>query len=318
MNSVISNGETEQTVKVKAPAKVNLYLHVTGRRSDGYHLLDSLFAFAGVYDDIEISKSDDETLSLEVNGEFADVLAKQEEKSHLPNVEADDNIVLKATKLLASELGENPFVHIKLTKNLPVAAGIGGGSADAAATMKGLLKLWGKESKISNEKLESIALQLGADVPPCLYSSPIHVSGVGEVIEKTPTIPEMWFVLVNPRIALPTPKVFQALRRINNASCPNLSSSYPMENPAKDVFEFAEKMKKRDNDLFVPAAKEVPEIRNVIEALSNTHGCLLSRMSGSGATCFGLYQSEVTAFKAAREIQEAMSEWWVASAPLLK
>jgi 4-diphosphocytidyl-2-C-methyl-D-erythritol kinase len=308
----MASGENNSII-MQAPAKVNLYLHVTGRRSDGYHLLDSLFAFVGIYDDIEISKSDDETLSLDIDGEFAFAL----ESKAPPPIPQEDNIILKAVKLLAKEIGEKPYVHIKLSKNLPVAAGIGGGSADAAATLKGLLKLWNREDSVSLQKLEEIALKLGADVPPCLYSYPIHVSGVGEIIEKSPPIPPMWFVLVNPRILLPTPKVFKALRRINTAAKPNLSSSYPMENPASDVFEFVEKMKKRDNDLFVPAAKEVPEIRDVVDAISNTEGCLLSRMSGSGATCFGLYQSEVTAFKAVKDIATKYPKWWVKSAPLL-
>lgn len=304
----------DNPIIMQAPAKVNLYLHVTGRRSDGYHLLDSLFAFADIYDEVEISKSDDETLSIDIDGEFAFAL---ENNSNKP-IPEKDNIILKAVKLLADELGEKPHVHVKLSKNLPVAAGIGGGSADAAATLKGLLKLWNKENAISPQKLEEIALKLGADVPPCLYSHPINVSGVGEVIEKSPPIPPMWFVFVNPRILLPTPKVFKALRRINTADKPNLSSSCPVENPASDVFEFVEKMKRRDNDLFVPAAKEVPEIRDIIDVIADTDSCLLSRMSGSGATCFGLYQSEITAFKAVKNIIAKYPKWWVKSAPLLR
>lgn len=304
----------DNPIIMQAPAKVNLYLHVTGRRSDGYHLLDSLFAFAGIYDEIAISKSDNEILSLDIDGEFAVAL----ESSAKNPIAEEDNIILKTVKLLAEELGEKPHAHVTLTKNLPVAAGIGGGSADAAATLKGLLKLWDKEGAISTSKLEEIALKLGADVPPCLYSHPIHVSGVGEIIEKAPPIPLMWFVLVNPRILLPTPKVFKALRRINTVAKPNLSSSCPMENPASDVFEFVEKMKRRDNDLFVPAAKEVPEIRDIIDAISDTDGCLLSRMSGSGATCFGLYQSEITAFKATKDISAKYPKWWVKSAPVLQ
>jgi 4-diphosphocytidyl-2-C-methyl-D-erythritol kinase len=276
-----------------APAKVNLYLHVTGKREDGYHLLDSLVVFAGVGDDLTIEEAD--TLSLSLDGPNAGPLAAD-----------PDNLVLKAARLLAAEAGISPQAKLALTKRLPVASGIGGGSADAAAALRGLLELW-KLSPAADD-LARIALKLGADVPVCLKGRPVFVGGVGEFLDPVPRLPACWLVLVNPGIPLATPAVFKA-RQGGFAKAGRFTKS-----PA-NAKAFAELLAKRHNGLTEAAIAVVPEVAGVLEAIAVTKGCLLSRMSGSGATCFGLYADKPSAERAAAWLTRP--GWWVAAAELL-
>jgi 4-diphosphocytidyl-2-C-methyl-D-erythritol kinase len=281
------------SIREFAPAKVNLYLHVIGKRADGYHLLDSLVVFAGVGDDLLIE--DDDSLSLSLDGPKAGALAAD-----------PDNLVLKAARLLAAEAGIAPKAKMVLTKRLPVASGIGGGSADAAAALRGLLQLW--KLNPAAEDLSRIALKLGADVPVCLKGRPVFVGGVGEFLDPVPTLPACWLVLVNPGIPLSTPAVFKA-RQGEYAKTGRFADS------PSDPKAFAELLSRRHNGLTEAAIAVIPEIAGVLETIGVTDDCLLARMSGSGATCFGLYADKTSAIRAAAWLTRP--GWWVAAAELL-
>jgi len=285
----------ENSVSIFAPAKVNLYLHVTGKRDDGYHLLDSLMVFAGVGDIIEAASADD--LSLAIVGPFAEGLETN-----------DDNLVLKAARALQKTSGCKKGATLTLTKELPIASGIGGGSADAAATLKALVELW--EIDLADEKMQEIALSLGADVPVCLRGRASFVGGIGEDLSAPPPLPPSWLVLVNPGVGVSTPEVFKARRG-------GFSSAAQFDETPKDAEQLAEFLAARTNDLEAPARKIAPAIDEVVERLGAQDACLLARMSGSGATCFGLFGEEDMAWDAALSIAEANPNWWVTAAPLM-
>jgi 4-diphosphocytidyl-2-C-methyl-D-erythritol kinase len=274
-----------------APAKVNLYLHVTGRRADGYHLLDSLVAFADIADRVEVASTD--RLNLEIDGPFAAALSTDA-----------DNLVLKAARLLAEAAGRDPRVRIRLTKNLPVAAGLGGGSADAAAALKALLRLW--RIPRSRVALERIAEALGADVPVCLEGGVRYLSGIGERIEPAPPLPPAGLVLVNPNIALPTKRVFERFHG-------RFSEPARLDRAAADAIALAHALARRRNDLTEAAEAAVPEIARVLAALRQNSDCLIARMSGSGASVFALYADPPTADRAAQRLRTAAPGWWIAA-----
>lgn len=278
-----------------APAKLNLYLHVTGKRADGYHLLDSLIAFAGLHDTVGVAQSD--TLGLEAGGAFA---------SNLP--ESGDNIVLKAARLLRESAGIASGAQIRLTKHLPVASGIGGGSADAAAVLRALDALW--RCRASEEDLAALALAIGADVPVCLHGRAAYVGGIGEKIASAPKLPACHLVLVNPCVAVSTAKVFAARP-------PNFGEPGRFAQAPKNLGEFAALLAKRRNDLAETAIALCPEIAVCLKALQLAAGCKLARMSGSGATCFGLFAGGKAAMRAGAEISAREPGWWVASSPLV-
>jgi 4-diphosphocytidyl-2-C-methyl-D-erythritol kinase len=278
-------------VAVLARAKVNLYLHVLGRRPDGYHLLDSLVVFADVGDRIEVAAA--EGLRLDIDGPFA------------PQVPGgDDNLVLRAARALAEAAGRPAAAAIRLTKSLPVAAGVGGGSADAAAALRALVRLW--RVAIDGERLRRLALTLGADVPMCLRGRPAFVGGIGEKIEEAPDLPACALLLVNPRTELPTPGVFA--RRRGPFSQPGRFAT-----PAAEARALAAQLADRRNDLTQAAIGLVPAIAAVLDALRATPGVLLARMSGSGATCFGLCEDEA-ASAAACALAERHPQWWITAA----
>jgi 4-diphosphocytidyl-2-C-methyl-D-erythritol kinase len=282
-------------VELFAPAKVNLYLHVTGKREDGYHLLDSLVVFAGTGDTLRFAPS--ETLSLEIEGPGAETLSA-----------GADNIVLKAARALADALGRPAQAAITLEKHLPVASGIGGGSADAAATLRGLMALW--DISLDDDTLARIGLGLGADLPVCLAGRPTQMSGIGEMLEAAVTLPPAWLVLVNPRIALSTPSVFRA-------RAGDFTPAAPLTEIPADANALANALINRRNDLAPPAMMLEPAVKAMLDAIGETQGCLLARMSGSGATCFGLYADEESADQAADALAAAHPDWWVSPAPIL-
>jgi 4-diphosphocytidyl-2-C-methyl-D-erythritol kinase len=286
---------TEGTVEAFAAAKVNLYLQVVGRRADGYHLLDSLVAFAGVGDRLLLHPADD--LSLCIDGPNAGVLAVE-----------PDNIVLKAARALAAAADVPAKAAITLTKRLPVASGIGGGSADGAATLRGLCLLWDIDP--DEKELARIGLALGADLPVCLAGKPMHMSGIGEILTPAPALPPAWLVLVNPGVGLSTPSVFKA----RNAA---FSSPAPLTDATSDAVHLAKALASRRNDLMEPAIRLLPVVGDMLDALGTEKDCLLARMSGSGATCFGLFADKTTAEDAARHLSAEHSAWWVAAAPLI-
>lgn len=289
------------TVHEFAPAKINLTLHVLGRRDDGYHLLESLVAFAGVGDELEVAKGP--TFTLDVDGPFA---------GELPD--AAGNIVVAAADALAHGASDiPPGAAIRLRKNLPVAAGIGGGSANAAACLRALLKLNGKS--MSDTALNQIAVGLGADVPVCLRSEISMMSGIGQIVEPAPALPEVHAVLVNPRVAVPTGPIFQALGLLQGAMVAEEAPS-PPAGGFRSAAALVDYLTLCRNDLEPPAAGMVREIGDVQDALFATEGCLFARMSGSGATCFGLYAKAGDAGAAAARMKSEHPGWWVADAPL--
>ncbi|MFC0409713.1 4-(cytidine 5'-diphospho)-2-C-methyl-D-erythritol kinase [Roseomonas elaeocarpi] len=264
-----------------APAKVNLFLHVTGRREDGYHLLDSLAVFAGVGD--ELSLQPGAALSLAVEGPEAAALAVE-----------PDNLVLCAARLLRPE-GEGPGAALRLRKHLPVASGIGGGSADAAAALRLLSRHW--ELPLPGN---AAVTRLGADVPVCLRSEAARMGGVGEVLHDAPALPECGLLLANPRIPLSTPAVFRA-------RAPGFTPPATLPERWHEAGAMAEALRRCTNDLEAAALSLCAPVGEVLRAIAAQPGCLLSRMSGSGATCFGLFPTAAAAEAAARGLPAA---WW--------
>ncbi len=274
-----------------APAKVNLYLHVTGRRADGYHLLDSLAVFGPAAD--EVAAEPATGLSLALDGPFGAGLAAE-----------PDNLVLRAARALAAEAGIAAGAALRLAKHLPVASGIGGGSADAAAALRLLNRLW--SLGFEEARLGAIGARLGADVPVCLASRPMRMGGVGEVLSPAPVLPECGLLLVNPGLALATPAVFRA-RMGAFTPAPALPSAWA------DATAMARDLAALRNDLEAPAIGLCPPIAEVLTVLGALPGCLLARMSGSGATCFGLFATAAAAVAAAPALPGG---WWRAAGAL--
>ena len=272
-----------------APAKVNLCLHVTGRRADGYHLLDSLVVFAEMGDRIHVAGAD--RLTLTITGPMAASLSASE-----------DNLVMLAARAFLSQNG----AALTLEKHLPVASGIGGGSADAAATLRALSRLWGLALPPPHE-----VLSLGADVPVCLAGVSARMQGVGDRITPLTGLPAAWLVLVNPGVKVATPLVFDGLV---NRSHPPLPPIFPY---FSSIMDFASFLIAHRNDLEPSAMELEPVIRQVKTALSAQPGCLLARMSGSGATCFGMFANVQDATAAAQALLSARPGWWVAAARML-
>ena len=291
--------KSHSAVTIAAYAKINLYLHVTGKRASGptrgYHELDSLIAFAGVGDRITIEPGNDLTFS--VTGPRAD---------DIPH--SDDNLVLKAAKLLASHADISSGAAITLEKNLPAASGIGGGSADAAAALIGLARHW--KLSLSTQELCELGLPLGADVPICVHGQAAQVAGIGEMITPAVTLPAAWLVLANPGVPVSTPSVFAA--RIGDFSKPD-----PLMKAPTNAADFATALLERHNDLTPAAISLTPVIRDTLDALHQCPGALLSRLSGSGATGFALFTEEHQAQTGAKTLKNDHPDWWVEAAPLL-
>jgi 4-diphosphocytidyl-2-C-methyl-D-erythritol kinase len=267
-----------------ARAKLNLSLAVVGRRDDGYHLLDSLVAFADVGDRLTAQAAPD--FALTIDGPFA------------PGLDAGPaNLVARAAQGFAERLGRKANVALRLTKNLPVASGIGGGSADAAATLRALSKLWAAPLPAD------LPATLGADVPVCVAGVPAWMSGIGEIVEPAGAVPDWGVLLVNPGVALATPSVFKA--RQGGFS---RGHRFPI---VLDALAHAR------NDLEAPAIALAPSIADVLVALRALPGIRVARMSGSGATCFGLFDGRDDAVLAAKALKaKAPSPWWIAAGGL--
>jgi 4-diphosphocytidyl-2-C-methyl-D-erythritol kinase len=281
---------SDRPVDEFAPAKINLCLHVTGRRADGYHLLDSFVVFAGAGDQVTVSPG--RGLSLALDGPEAGSLSGEA-----------DNLVMRAARAMGVT-----DTALALWKTLPIASGIGGGSADAAATLRALSRLTG----IGLPDAGTV-LALGADVPVCLAGRPVRMQGVGEVMTALPPLPLLWMVLVNPRVPVSTPQVFAALTSRDNPPVPALPTA-ALRTAAGLADWLARETR---NDLAAPARQVAPILSVVQDALASTPGCLLARMSGSGGTHFGLFASEADAFAAARALTTDHSAWWIAAAPVL-
>jgi 4-diphosphocytidyl-2-C-methyl-D-erythritol kinase len=281
-----------QRQSVDAPAKINLALHVVGRRPDGYHLLESLTVFTGFGDRLSIEKAEADAFS--ASGPFADDVPLDE-----------DNLVVAARERLraAFPLFDCPPVSIRLEKNLPIASGLGGGSSDAAAALVALSKEW--EIPATKPELARLCPALGADVPMCLAQEPLIATGVGEKIALVPGFPALSLVLVNPGVPVATPQVFRSLASFENPGLPPLPSPLGFD----ALIGWLDKTR---NDLEPTARKIAPEIGKALDEIAAS-GALISRMSGSGATCFGIYRNEAEARGAARHISRERPGWFTAA-----
>jgi 4-diphosphocytidyl-2-C-methyl-D-erythritol kinase len=268
-----------------APAKINLFLHVGERRADGFHPLQSLAVFTAAGDALKIEDAPD--LSLTIDGPFAKGLQSE-----------SDNLVLRAARAL-----DGRGARLTLTKNLPVASGIGGGSADAAAALRGLNALWnlGKDSSV----LCATAAELGSDIPVCVVSQPSFMEGRGEILRVAECIPRVPMLLVNPGVAVPTRDVFAALKERSGAEMALPQGRFA---DTADLLRFLETTR---NDLEAPALALQPVIGEVLKAICALPGALLARMSGSGATCFGIFADDDACARAAATLRKAAPNWWI-------
>lgn len=273
-----------------APAKINLALHVTGRRPDGYHLIDSLAVFTRFGDRLEIEPSE--------RDEFL-VLGRYGQSVPLDST----NLVIRARDALRHEVGvgRTSPVAIKLEKNLPVASGVGGGSTDAAATLKALARLWKLDT--DHIALARIGLSLGADLPMCLEARPLIARGIGDELLTVAGFPVLALVLVNPGVAVSTPDVFKALAGRDNEALPSLPGRL-------DFHAVRNWLETTRNDLETPARSIEPAVGRALEALKRADAAFV-RMSGSGATCFGLFADADAAARGAVAIARARPGWFV-------
>ena len=277
---------------VFAPAKINLALHVTGRRPDGYHLLDSIAVFADLGDRVRIRPADE--LRILLGGPFA---------AHAPGDRTD--LSWRAAMAFFARAGLSPGATIELEKNIPAGAGLGGGSADAAAVLAGLNELF--SAGLPDDALGDLGLKIGADVPMCLAGRALRAQGIGEEIATFGDWPPLPMVLAWPGRTVSTAEVFSSLTRRDNPPLADPPSGTPT------VVELAGWLAGARNDLEAPALAVAPEIGEVLAALRGTENCLLARMSGSGSACFGLYPTREAADAAARRLGAQQPRWWVAA-----
>jgi 4-diphosphocytidyl-2-C-methyl-D-erythritol kinase len=277
-----------------APAKINLFLHAGNRRADGYHDIESLVVFASVGDELSFEEAD--TLSLSVEGPFASALAQEE-----------DNLVLRAARRFAEQAQVEPRVHITLTKNLPVASGIGGGSSDAAATFRGLSRLW--PGQVNLQALWNMGGEIGSDVPVSVLPGCWWMTGRGERFASISEMGTFDALLVNAGAPVSTAAVYDALRERTG---PGRIARPPRFRTIRELTDY---LGGAGNDLEAPARALCPVIGEQLEALASTRA-LLARMSGSGATCFGIYPDAVSAQAAAHAIAEQHPNWWLAPTKL--
>lgn len=273
--------------QIIAPAKVNLFLHVIGKNNDDYHLLESLVTFADFGDNITITSA--EEYNLEVKGEFSSNLSSQ------------DNLVTKAVQGLEEITDEKLNFHITLEKNIPSGAGLGGGSSDAAAVVKALLDI--KNITLDNEILLPFLTKLGADVPVCFAQTTSFVEGIGEKITPIKINEKLYAALVHPNQHSNTAEIFKDFKQ-------NFSNSIDMA-AQLNIGNMLSFIENKRNDLTDAATSNTPVINDVFSALQNQSDCILTRMTGSGSCCFGLFDSSESAQKAAEEIQQEHPAWWV-------
>lgn len=282
----------------QAPAKINLALHVTGQRADGYHLLDTLVTFTTLGDVLRLSPAESDGFTL--SGPFAAALRDEDPAGNLV-IRARDGL-----RRLALHVDRPaPPVHIDLEKKLPVASGIGGGSADAAAALRGLMRLWAFTPR--PEALDDLALSLGADVPMCIASRPLIARGIGEAVTAI-ALPSMPMLIVNPLKPVSTPQIFRLLTHKNNAPMA-LDHALLMTSPVEAIAPLR-------NDLQPPAEALEPDIGLVLTGLREA-GASLARMSGSGATCFGLFPGREALIAAEKSLRARHPGWFIAATETL-
>lgn len=272
----------------KAFAKINLFLHVLGKNDKGYHLLDSLFVFADIGDDIVLSRSDSEKITVTTAGEFGNDIPTD-----------DSNLVVKA----AHAFGAFKGLNIKLTKNVPVSSGIGGGSADAAAVIRGLIKM--NSLQLSSDEITRKATSIGADVPACVYSQSCRIGGIGEQIKLFTVNEKFKVLLINPLRKIMTKDIFGiGVKKFS------LQADIDKNN-------LVSSLKNARNDLIEPASQLVPEIKDIITNLNKTKGCILAGMSGSGATCFALYGNDDDLKTAETTLHRQYADYWIKTGNIL-
>ncbi len=275
-------------------AKINLDLLITGRRDDGYHLLDSLVVFADYGDEISVRPS--RKLNLSITGPFADMLVRE-----------GDNIVLRAARLLQDKFDIKQGANIELVKNLPVSSGIGGGSADAAAAIHALMELWNLTDK--EAELGELPLSLGADVPVCMASETMHMSGVGERLRPVSLKFPLYLLLVNPGVSLSTAEIFRsrAARKAEYSCSRNLPDEIVTIDQLLDI------LGRGGNDLEYDACAAAPKIKKALALIRSGKSCIYAGMSGSGATGYGIFSSLEAAQAQATTITHDFPDWWVRS-----
>lgn len=279
---------SQSPLKILAPAKINLFLHVVGKKDNGYHDLQSMVMFSDFGDVITISEASEFKFSFDSTSE---------------NLPTDgNNLIMCAANLLATSLGKDLKCHIHLTKNIPIGAGLGGGSSDAAATIKGLLKFWDEEIKLEN--LNDILLSLGADVPSCYHSNPCYFENIGEVIKPIKKIPTLYGVLIYPNQHCSTAEIFQSFNHDYSTKIQTPLSF----NTTSEIINF---LKLQKNDLTNSAINKILDIKNILNELDTHQNCLLARMSGSGSACFGLFETAKKAHDTAHIIQNKKPNWWI-------
>jgi 4-diphosphocytidyl-2-C-methyl-D-erythritol kinase len=275
-----------------APAKVNLTLRILGRRADGYHELESLVVFAGCGDHLTFEAGPN--LDLTVSGPTAGQSGA-----------VADNLVLRTAKALAAKVPGLAVGRFALTKELPAGAGLGGGSADAAAA----LRLLADANRLERDdpRLVAVARATGADVPVCLDPRPRVMRGIGDILSVPLALPKLGIIIVYPGIAMPTPPVFKALGLTPGERCATGAASGPPPDEREALLAW---LAGERNDLEPPALGIAPAIKDAIRAIAALPGCRLARMSGSGSACFGLFDTEAAAAAAARGLEEAHPGWW--------
>lgn len=283
------NAEVSGVVTLPAPARINLYLHITGRRADSYHEMDSLIVFSELGDTLSVGSATG--LTLELDGPVGETLSAHK-----------DNSVLRAARMLADAANVPCNAAITLTKRLPLSSGLGGSSADAAATLKALSTLWGIGD--GDVDLIEIAMKLGVDVPVCLSNGPAFVGGTGEEVEPAPALPSAGLLLVNPGVALAMSSVYGARRG-------GFSPSARFDEAPKDIGALVSLLEERENDLTAAATRLCPVIDDVLADIRAVPGCRFARMTGIGATCFGLFDDVGLAETAASDV--VRDDWWVAA-----
>ena len=283
-------------MKIIAPAKLNLYLHITGRRLDGYHLLDSLFAFTEFGDEITINSSS--SLTLSIDGPFS---------STLSSTSIENNLIFRAALLLKNKYNITIGAHIHLTKYIPVAAGIGGGSSDAAAVLKGLNCFW--NLNLSAETLADIGYKLGADIPACVFQKTALISGIGEVVEPIFVNTESIVVLlINPNQPLSTQSVFNTVHDQHRPF--SKMTNHSVFKSTVTCEHFLNYLSQTRNDLEPAAIHLLPMIADLLKLLKQQDHCLLARMSGSGPTCFAFFPDQLSAELALQNLNKEYVDLW--------
>ncbi|HVZ13244.1 MAG TPA: 4-(cytidine 5'-diphospho)-2-C-methyl-D-erythritol kinase [Bauldia sp.] len=281
-----------------APAKINLALHVLGRRTDGYHQLETLVTFADFTDVVTVAPSPDARMHLALRGPFAGMLSE--------GTAPGSNLVIRAASELSRLAKSAPARRLTLTKRIPVAAGLGGGSADAAAALRLLMREW--QLTLDDARLKAIALDLGADVPMCLSSRPLIARGIGGDITPVSALPALSVVIAQAPVAVRTAEVFAKLPRAERAPLPALPARF------NSVYEVVFWLRQSRNDLSEPAEAVSKLAGSAARVVGRDPECLFARMSGSGAAAFGIFLTREAAERAAGRIKQAKPAWFVTAA----